>query len=275
MWRLAALLSLTILLAGCGGMFFISHGDNTDHRTPLEKAAQDGNVAEVSRLLASGADPNGSEGVFRCPLNAAAARNDNVDVIRVLLASGANPNGPGEVGRPCFPRPLSYAAGSGSVENLRALLDSGASVQPAGCPSIVVVWLKPPVLDLLVERGFDLNGIDEAGRNQLHIALQPPMVPQSEVVERLLHAGVSLSVRDNWGKTPLDYWREPHECDQFRLSTWLFEHLGNDSYFQTQRENRAKISTLLGGASLRLAMPAFSPAFARNNARRFLTEPRP
>jgi hypothetical protein len=250
MWRLAVLLSLLTLLAGCGsGVFFISHGDNVDRRTPLEKAAQEGNLAEVSGLLAAGADPNGPAGVFHCPLNAAAGRSDNVEVIRVLLAAGANPNGRAMDNAPCWPSPLAYAAGTGDVENTRALLDAGASIQSNRCPLLPVVWLKPPIVDLLVERGLDLNRVDEAGRNELHIALAPPMVPQSEAVQRLLQAGVPLSARDNSGKTPLDYWREPHECDQFRLSTWLFERFG-DSYFRTQRENRAKISALLGVASL-------------------------
>ena len=61
----------------------------------------------------------------------------------------------------------------------------------------------------------------------------------------LLRSGVPLNARDTSGKTPLAYWREPRDFEVHWFSTWLFERLGDDSYYQQQRENRANISALL------------------------------
>ena len=70
MLRFVALLLLAALLTGCAGCGF-SHASYEDLRRPLEKAAREGDLAEVKRLLASGADPNDREGVYGSPLNAA------------------------------------------------------------------------------------------------------------------------------------------------------------------------------------------------------------
>src|SRR5260370_35415647 len=78
MLRFVLLLPFFAFLAGCGGCNF-SYANNKDRRAPLERAAQEGDAAEVKRLLASGANPNDRGGVFGSPLNAAASRKDNVE----------------------------------------------------------------------------------------------------------------------------------------------------------------------------------------------------
>jgi len=242
MRRWITLLPFLSLLTGCGG-WYISHGNHGDQRHPLEKAAQEGNVSEVGRLLAAGADPN-DNGVSGTPLNAAATHPNNVEIIQLLLAAGANPNGRGEQGQACWASPLLHAA-STDLENTRALLDAGASVVPSKCSRLAIAWLKTPVLDLLVQHGLNLHTVDPTGRNELHMALAPPMVPPLEGIEYLLRSGVPLNARDNSGKTPLAYWREPRDSEVHWFTTWLFERLGDDPYFQEQREHRAKISALL------------------------------
>src|SRR5258708_11509735 len=174
MKRELALVPLCALLASCGGGFYVA--SNKDMRTPLEKAAQAGDLAEVQRLLASGADPNDRGGVFGSPLNAAALRNHNAEVIRALITAGANPNGRRDEGNTCWSSPLWNAASMGDVENTRTLVDSGASVAKSRCSKLVVGWLKPPIIDLLVQHGLDVFAIDALGRNELHIALAPPVL---------------------------------------------------------------------------------------------------
>jgi ankyrin repeat protein len=242
MRRWIALLPFLSLLTGCGG-WYVSHGNSGDQRHPLEKAAQEGDVSEVKRLLATGANPN-DNGAFGSPLNSAALRKNNVEIIHLLLAAGANPNGRGEQGQVCWAPPLLHAA-STDLENTRALLDAGASVGPSRCSKLAVAWLKTPVLDLLVQHGLNLHGVDTNGRNELHLALAPPMVPPLEGIEYLLRSGVPLNARDASGKTPLACWREPRDSEIHWFTSWLFERLSDDSYFQEQRENRAKISALL------------------------------
>jgi len=242
MRRWIALLPFLSLLTGCGG-WYVSHGNSGDQRHPLEKAAQEGDAPEVKRLLAAGADPN-DKGVFGAPLNAAAMHRNNVEIIHLLLTAGADPNGPHEQGQACWAPPLIHAAPT-DLENTRALLEAGASVVPSKCSKLAVAWLKAPVLDLLVQHGLNLHTVDPGGRNELHLALGPPMVPPPEGVEYLLRSGVPLNARDASGKTPLAYWREPRDSDVHWFTTWLFERLGDDPYFQEQRENRAKVSALL------------------------------
>jgi len=251
MRRALLFVSLSSVLAGCGGMFF-AVGTDKDRRTPLEKAAQAADVTEVQRLLASGADPNDRGGVFGSPLNAAASRNHNAEIIRALLTAGANPNGRGEEGNTCWASPVLSAAAMGDLENTRTLLDSGAAIPGSSCPELVVGWLKPTVIDLLRQHGLNIFATDQLGRNELHIALAPPVVPNFEGIEYLVNAGVAINARDQGGKTPLAYWRKPRDVESHRFRVWLIERLVDNPEFREQRDNRAKISALLerSGAQL-------------------------
>jgi ankyrin repeat protein len=230
------------MLAGCGGISVASHKDT---RTPLEKAAQAGDLVNVQRLLASGADPNDRGGVFGSPLNSAAFRNHNTEVIRALVAAGANPNGRGQEGNSCWVSPLFHTAHSGDLESTRTLLEFGAKVPTSRCSKLVVGWLKPPVINLLLQHGLDMFAIDELGRNQLHIALAAPVAANLEGIEYLIRAGLPLNARDHTGRTPLAYWREPRDFEAHWFRVWLIERLNDDPELQKQRENRSKISVLL------------------------------
>ena len=230
---------LVVLLTGCGGCSF-SYANNKDHRTPLERAAQEGDATEVRRVLASGADPNDRGGVFGSPLNAAASRTDNVEAIRILLAAGANPNGRvGEING-CWTGPLSNAASMGAIESIRALLDGGASIDPPGCSKLIVGWLKPSIIKLLVAHGLNLNAVDEHGQNELHLALAPPAVAPFGGIEYLVRVGAPLNARDRWGKTPLGYWHEPRDYEIHWFRMWLIERVFNDPDFQRERDDRAQ-----------------------------------
>ena len=96
-----------------------------------------------------------------------------------------------------------------------------------------------------VKRGLNLNAVDENGRNELHTALAPPVVPPVEGIEYLIRAGVPLNARDRSGKTPLAYWREPRDYERYWVRSWLIDRLAGDSPVQRERENRAKVSALL------------------------------
>ena len=236
---------MPLLLASCGGVGAVSF-NGPRRQTPLETAAHEGNLADVRRLLASGAEATAKGGAYGSPLLAAALRPDNGEVIRELVAAGANPDGRGQEGGVCWFPPLLHAASAGSVENTRALLDSGATLQMPPCARLTPGWLKPSILDLLCSRdGLNIDDVDAAGRNELHRALAPPVTPAPDGVEYLIRVGVPLNARDAAGKTPLAYWREARDYERHWFSTWLFDRLGGDEEFRRQRENRARISELL------------------------------
>src|SRR5712692_4064330 len=111
----------------------------------------------------------------------------------------------------------------GDIENTRALLDVGASIKKPTCSKLIVGWLKTPIVDLLVAHGLNLNAVDENGRNELHLALAPPVVAPLEGIEYLVRAGVPLNARDRSGKTRLAYWREPRDYEIHWFTMWLME----------------------------------------------------
>jgi ankyrin repeat protein len=239
-----AALAFSFVLSGCGHVG-VPAGDNRDRRTPLEKAAQAGDSAEVRQLLASGADPNDRNGALGSALNAAALRHDNAQVIGALIAAGSDVDGRGQQGNSCWISPLHMTASTGDIENIQALLDSGARVSESDCRKLVVGWLRPDVIDLLVRYGLNITSVDQNGRNALHLALAPPITPSLAGVKYLINAGVPVNARDHRGETPLALWRKPREFETSWFTVWLIEHLSHDSDFQQQRENRANISALL------------------------------
>jgi ankyrin repeat protein len=109
----------------------------TFEREQLHFAAQDGNVDEVTRLLAAGYQPNVFDELGKTPLHYAAARG-HVDVMRVLLASGADVNANDE--RVIGNTPLSDVSDTCSLEVAKTLVDAGADPTIPG-------WMQLTALD--------------------------------------------------------------------------------------------------------------------------------
>ncbi len=91
-------------------------------RTPLHNAAYEGNIAEVKRFLADGADVNAGDDQGVSPLMFAAS-NGRTEMIRVLLAEGAAVNAKDILGNTA----LSLAVSTGT-ETVKLLVDAGADV---------------------------------------------------------------------------------------------------------------------------------------------------
>jgi ankyrin repeat protein len=243
-WRVCLVISLTATFTGCGCSIATT---SDDQRTPLEKAAQQSNLAEVRRLLDSGTDPNAPTVMFGSPLHAAAfGRANAADTVRLLISAGANPNGRRPEPNRCWVSPLFHAAVSGDVESATVLLDAGASItEQPHCSQWNAGWLEPGILNLLVSRGLDLKRVDSVGRNQLQFALAPPLLPRTAAIEYLIRAGVPINARDKHGRTPLACWKEPRDFETHWFRTWLLERLAEDSYLEQQRRTRKEITTLL------------------------------
>lgn len=245
--RFFLLLPLLALLSACD-----NYGPEFEIvRRPLELAADRGDLAEVERLIAAGADIEGNDGTLS-PLLQAASYEKNVAIVRVLLAAGANPNGKGKRAGMCWASPLGRATSSGNAAATRLLLEAGASINTE-CNWPIPGYLTPPVIDLLVEYGLDLYAVDEQGRNALHVVLQPPMMPRAEGVEYLIHAGVPLNALDKDGKTPLAHWREPRYHEIFEFRRWLFYTVfGEPGNLAKERKQRTEITEMLANAGATL-----------------------
>jgi ankyrin repeat protein len=57
----------------------------------------------------------------------------------------------------------------------------------------------------LLDRGADINAVDDFGKTVLHEAFEERQSPDNEVIKLLLSRGVDANKRDNNQKTALDY----------------------------------------------------------------------
>ena len=108
---------------------------------PIHDASRNGDVAEVKRLLASGADVEARDKYGQTPLHIA-SYHGHAEVAKRLLSSGADMNAP----RPRdLNTPLHLASYNGHVAMVGILLAAGAYMKATN-----KYWKTP--LDLAVER---------------------------------------------------------------------------------------------------------------------------
>jgi uncharacterized protein len=142
----------------------------------LVDAAERGDVPEIERLVAAGADPNALEGIavaIMTPLQQAALYNHTA-AVGALLAAGAHVNGTDSDGN----TPLFYAA---------AAKDSSSTI------------------DVLLAAGAALSHASAYGSTALHWAVRWDSL---HAVRALLDAGARMYVRNNKGQPPIDMVRD-------------------------------------------------------------------
>jgi len=145
----------------------------------LKDAAAGGDVGEMERLIAAGADPNAFEGTDDWTPLQWAARNGHVAAIAALLKAGAHVDGPNSGGY----TPLMLAAGNGHTAAIDALIAAGADVHHA-------------------------NG---GGETALHRASQFGHLDAARV---LLEAGAKAEVHNKLDKRPTDVVRDHRDRDR-------------------------------------------------------------
>jgi ankyrin repeat protein len=111
--------------------------DDWFEREQLHIAAQDGDVAEVVRLLKAGYQPNVFDDISRTPLHYA-AEHGHLQVMEVLIASGADVNAHDEdaIGN----TPLREVADNCSYEVAKILKDAGADPTLPGWMQITALY---------------------------------------------------------------------------------------------------------------------------------------
>jgi ankyrin repeat protein len=134
-------------------------------------AATHGDVAEIERQIAAGADPN------------AVTFDDSEDWT-----------------------PLQRAAHGGHVAAIAALLKAGAHVDGAnsyGCTPLMFAayWGRTAAVDALVAAGADVHRAKNDGDTALHLASMNGKLDAARV---LLEAGARTDVRNKDGEQPID-----------------------------------------------------------------------
>jgi ankyrin repeat protein len=133
-------------------------GRDTLGNTPLHKAVEASNLAEVQRLLAAKADPNALNRYRVSPLGIAVL-NGHTAIATALLAAGADANAVLGEGEPV----MLTAARLGNVELVRALITAGGDVNARerfyGQTPLMWAALEDhaEVIGVLVEAGADVN----------------------------------------------------------------------------------------------------------------------
>jgi ankyrin repeat protein len=170
----------------------------------LHKAATKGDVSEIKRLVASGADVNSSAAKFgRTPLLHAIIHTQ-IDAVRELIKGGANVNIADEVGQ----TPLLMAVQYNNMELVQLLLDAGADVNATtvnGQTTLMRASLSanPALFRILLEKGVDVNAKTDKGLTALHQAANA-YIPKPEIVEMLLGANADPNAKTtDTGATPL------------------------------------------------------------------------
>jgi len=193
-----------------------------DRTTALLVAARLGAVDSMRLLIARGADPKATAS-DSVNLLRAAYPSEYPEVRRILADSGVRMNDPAGVGGPLLAQnlfdvatfqqlleagadpnqavplitltlpTLNLASASGQVEPLRLLLAGGANPRTSGTHGWTPLMMaagasrpNPAAVGLLIEKGVDVNVRDDAGRTALDWALLQGETP---VAEQLRKAG--------------------------------------------------------------------------------------
>jgi ankyrin repeat protein len=172
----------------------------------LHAAAAAGNVAEIERLVAAGANRELRDGNGRTPLHVAAYRKQ-YDAARALMKRGANPNAL-DAQRYDI---VTIAAVADDVPMLKVALESGASAKNVTSPYdgtalIAAAHLgHDEVVKVLIAAGAPLDHVNNLRWTALieAIVLGDGGKRHTETLRALVAAGANPNLADGRGTTPL------------------------------------------------------------------------
>jgi ankyrin repeat protein len=247
------------------------------NQIPLHHAAQEGHVAELNQLLASGEDVNRRDENNLTALHIAAL-NENIGCVKALLKAGASLNIQ-ENSAGLTPLHMAIVSKFQSLERPRqqracfiALLTAHLKREEAAqrnTSSFQTVWNNLLNIIGLSNRYRILDMVDnKEGMTPLHLA---SVVGESEYVKLLIDAGANKEACDNLGGTPLHRAvasgntdcvselvtaganvnaQRPFQWRHFGSPTYLYGLWGSTPLHDAAREGQVEIMRILldGGA---------------------------
>jgi uncharacterized protein len=145
----------------------------SDGSTPLQWAAHHADLAEVKRLLASGADVSAAN-VYGVTALTLAAEIGDAEILRALLAAGADVESANAEGQTA----LMSVARTGNVEAAKLLIKRGANVNATerfGAQT-ALMWAAarrhPEMVALLAAKGADVNARAAVRNFERHITVE-------------------------------------------------------------------------------------------------------
>jgi ankyrin repeat protein len=165
-------------------------------RTPLARAASDGQHAIVARLLAAGANPRAKDEIGSALR--AAVQGGHAEVVEQLIAAGAKVDERDSMGSSLF----CHAVATGSVRIVRAFLE--ASAKPAKHERPLLLALRDNHLDVarvLIQAGAD---VDRGTDGPLLTDLIGWRKVTPAAIELLLEHGADAELTDGLGRTALE-----------------------------------------------------------------------
>lgn len=165
---------------------------STSCATLLHNAACKNDVAMCNLLIDRGADINA-----KCPSNSStplrsAVENGNVATCKVLLKKGAH----------MYPGCFFAAVYRDNTEICELFINNGFDIHANNtCLHEAAQDGSLNALNLLIDKGINVNVKDSGGSTALHIAA----INRLESCKVLIEKGADINAKDNRDKTPLDY----------------------------------------------------------------------
>lgn len=203
--------------------------DSEDRVDQMVRAAEEGDVSQVTRLLGEGVpvDEPATSGRGFTALDIA-VRRGHTDVVRVLVEAGADPDQPvhdyGEH------TPLTLAASNGRTDMVAVLLDAGAHPDTPSrdgnslMSTVTSTAGRVEIVDLLLDHGADIH-LPTKGRTPLEWAAA---AGKPQMVHHLLARGAvptakAVRVARTWGNNTF-----PETWPDFERAIELLRAAGTD-----------------------------------------------